>query len=122
MEQAALQADDATLVSNSVLAASDWLGLSNEQLANTLGVSGSTIARIRQQRPISGQKTLEIALYLIRIYRALYAILGGNQAQMAAWMEARNDHLRGESPIALVQRIDGLIAVLRYLDAMRGRV
>ena len=122
MHEVARKTDDTELVSKAALNAADWLGLNSDQLANALGVSSSTVARARQGRPISGQKTLEIALYLVRIYRALYAILGGNKAQMEAWMDAPNDHLHGEIPSELVQRIDGLVAVLRYLDAMRGRV
>jgi uncharacterized protein (DUF2384 family) len=59
---------------------------------------------------------------LIRVYRALYAILGGDEAQMKHWMRTANRHLSQQVPLDLIETYQGLAEVNRYLDAMRGRV
>ena len=63
-----------------------------------------------------------MALLLIRIYRALYAILGGNHEQMQHWLKTPNHHLQDSAPLEQLYRLEGIVMVMRYLDAMRGRI
>lgn len=118
---------DLNLVGDSVLDAADALGLSREQLAHTIGVSVPTIARMKRGAPIPGNKPFEMALLLIRIYRALYALVGGDLHAMRHWMATPNKHFSQQSglpriPADMIQGIEGLTQVLWYLDAMRGRI
>ena len=93
------------------------------QLARVIGVSESTMKNYsRGSAAISSGKSQELALGFIRVYRALYAILGGNREQMQYWIETPNRHLRNLAPAALVENYQGLAEVNVYLDAMRGRL
>jgi transcriptional regulator with XRE-family HTH domain len=118
---------DLNLVGDSVLEVAEALGLSREQLANTIGVSVPTIARMKRGAPVPGNKPFEMALLLIRIYRALYAIVGGDLQAMQHWMTTPNKHFSEQSgqpriPSEMIQSIEGLTRVLWYLDAIRGRL
>lgn len=113
--------DDADLLASAALAASRALGLKNAQLAAILGVSEPTLSRIRRGNyGIPDGKPFELALLLVRIYRALYAIVGGDSDAMHHWVAAANRHLSGQSPAELMQSVEGIAQVLHYLDAMRG--
>ncbi len=63
----------------------------------------------------------EVALLFLRMYRSLDALVGGDDSHARAWLHAENDHLGGV-PAARIGRIEGLMDVLQYLDAMRGRL
>ncbi len=114
--------EDQALVTKAALNAAAELGINNRQLAAMLGVSASKLDRARGERTSFSAKDYELALLLIRIYRALYAILGGNQAQMQHWLVTPNSHLQEQAPLAQMQRLEGIVLVMRYLDAMRGRL
>lgn len=122
MELAKTSVEDQALVTQAALNAASELNISNRQLATVLGVSGSKLDRARADRASFSGKDLELALLLIRIYRALYAILGGDQAQMRHWLGTPNRHLQDQSPLEQMQRLEGIVLVMRYLDAMRGRL
>lgn len=113
---------DIELVTRSMVNAADAMGLSRETVANTLGVSVPTIARIRAGRLLPGQKPYELSLLLIRIYRSLYSIVGGSQEAMQHWMQTPNKHLVDTAPRELIQHAEGMTRVLWYLDAIRGRI
>lgn len=118
---------DLNLVGDSLMRATEVLGLAREQVANAIGVSVPTIARMKKGAPIPGNKPFEMALLVIRIYRALYAMVGGNQEAMQHWMATPNTHFSEQSgqpqvPAEMIQSVEGLTRVLWYLDAMRGRI
>jgi len=122
--------NDSTIVANSLIEASHLLGITQEQLASIIGVSRATVARIKKRSAqnledaaiTNSSKSFELALLLIRIYRSLYAILGGDQKAMKHWMATPNHHLGSEKPLELVQTALGLGRVIWYLDAMRGKL
>jgi hypothetical protein len=60
-------------------------------------------------------------LFVIRLYRSLYAISGGDYEFMKHWFTTENSALHG-TPKELIKAIDGLVLVNQYLDAMRGKV
>jgi uncharacterized protein (DUF2384 family) len=121
--EAVVQRDDATLVTGAFTGAGKELGMTLGQLARIIGVSESTMKNYsRGSAAISSGKSQELALGFIRVYRALYAILGGNREQMQHWMDTPNRHLRNQAPAALVENYQGLAEVNVYLDAMRGRL
>ena len=66
-------------------------------------------------------KSGELALLLIRAYRSLFVLVGGEPRQMKHWMHAHNHHVGGV-PAELVRSVPGLMRVVEYLDAIRGRV
>jgi uncharacterized protein (DUF2384 family) len=117
--QAAPAAD--AVLTKSLLRAASLLGLSSRALARILGVSEASVSRL-----VSGSRTIdpaskegELALLLVRVYRSLDALVGSDAVQRKAWLEGPNRALNGR-PIDLLQRADGLVAVVAYLDAMRA--
>jgi Protein of unknown function (DUF2384) len=86
--------------------------------------SESTLSRIRNRKrgPIPlGTKEGELALLFLRVFRSLDALVGGNQAHAKAWLHAENHHLGGV-PLRRMKKIEGLVDVAEYLDAMRGTI
>jgi len=106
-----------------LLRAADLLGLSQKDTARIVGVSAATMSRLaagaRALQPDT--KEGECALLLIRIFRALDALLGGKELDVRAWFHAANTHLGG-IPATRVQTVEGLVHVAEYLDAMRGKL
>jgi transcriptional regulator with XRE-family HTH domain len=109
------------VLTKALLRASGLLGLSNAALARVLGVSEASVSRLA-----SGARTIdpatkegELALLLVRAYRSLDALVGTDAAQRKAWLGGFNRALNGR-PVELIERADGLVAVVSYLDAMRA--
>src|SRR5215212_5143435 len=111
-------AADAVLT-KAVLRATDLLELSSAALARILGVSEASVSRLASgARTVDPQsKEGELALLLVRVYRSLDALVGTDAGQRKAWLHAHNRGLNGK-PAELVQRADGLVSVVNYLDAM----
>jgi len=120
--RAAAAASDAAIVTKAAMRAAEALGLSDVDLGSIIGISGSTVSRMRsRERTIDpNTKEGELALTFLRLYRSLGALLG-DAGSCAAWFHAENTHLGGV-PAELVRSAGGLIDVSRYLDAMRGKV
>lgn len=113
--------DAAAVLAKATARASALLGLKGVTLARTLGLSEPTVSRV-----LKGQKGLapdskegELALLLVRVYRSLDALVGTDDQKRLAWMSSYNQALGGE-PLQLIQKAEGLVATLNYLDAMRA--
>jgi hypothetical protein len=115
--------DEATLLTKAVLRAADRLAIKNAVLARILGLSGPTISRMRngKYRLDRGQKPFELAVLLIRLYRSLDGIVGGDDSVAADWLTNQNTVLDGV-PLELIQSVSGLANVIHYLDARRAVV
>ncbi len=116
--------DQASVVSKALLRASEALGLSSAELAEIIGTSESTLSRIRNRKrgPIPlGSKEGELTLLFLRVFRSLDALVGGNEAHAKAWLHAENRHVGGV-PLSRMKKIEGLVDVAEYLDAMRGTI
>jgi hypothetical protein len=113
-------APDAVLT-RALLRAAGLLGLSSAVLARILGVSEASVSRLTSgARTVDPQsKEGELALLLVRVYRSLDALVGTDASQRHAWLHGHNRALSGR-PIDLIQRTDGLVNVVAYLDAMRA--
>lgn len=115
--------DPATVATQAVLRAMALLGLSQQDLAQILGISAATVSRMAAgQRLLQPQtREFDFALLLLRIFRSLDAVVGGDVAKVRAWLGHENRHLGGR-PRDLLLRIDGIVHVAEYLDAMRAKV
>lgn len=96
------------------------LALSRDQASAILGVDRATLARNKDKGFDARSKTGELCLQLVRVYRSLYAIAGGDKAFMKHWLNSDNSALAAK-PIDLLSSITGLVRVNFYLDAMRGK-
>ena len=110
------------VLAHAVLAAAARLGLRNRQLAMVLGSSEASVSRLQHGRGLDPEtKEGELALLFLRIYRSLDALVGGDDEKARAWLHSQNDHLRGV-PAERIRAVEGLVDVVQYLDAMRGRL
>lgn len=112
----------ASVLAKAVLAAAERLSLRGPQLAAVLGTSEASVSRLRFARGLDpASKEGELALLLLRAYRSLDALVGGDDEKARLWMHAENDHLGGV-PSERIRTVEGLVDVVQYLDAMRGRL
>lgn len=115
--------DAAVVLSKAVLRAAQRLDLSQAQLARILGLSPATASRLAggRWRLAAGSRAFEFAALLVRACRALDAITGGRVESMRAWLHSDNRAL-GDVPALKLASAEGLIDVVRYLDAARSRI
>jgi transcriptional regulator with XRE-family HTH domain len=110
------------VVAKAVLATAERLGLRDRELAGVIGTSEASVSRLRSGRGLDpASKEGELALLFIRLYRGLDALVGGDDAAARAWLRADNSHVRGV-PAERIATVEGLVDVVQYLDAMRGRL
>lgn len=115
------QLDAPAVLTTALQRAVEILGLSRAEQARILGVSASSLSRLGRSRSIEpASKEGELTLLLLRLFRSLDALLGGNAASCRAWMRAHNYHLEA-TPAELIQSVAGLVRVTEYLDALRGK-
>lgn len=99
------------------------LAISRQQLCLIMGISEATISRLYKgsSHLSPNSKDWEYATILLRIFRSLDTLFGGNEEQCRLWFHAYNHYFSAE-PIELVKSISGLVMVANYLDAMRGKI
>ena len=119
----ASSADRPAVLTKATLEAARRLGVINRVLAKVLGLSEATISRMQNSKYTLDleDKSFELAVLFVRLYRSFDAIVGGDDAVAAAWLKNRNSALKRE-PIALIQTTSGLTDVIAYLDARRALI
>lgn len=114
--------DPSAVLARALVAAVTRVGLRNRHVAGIIGTSEASISRLQHGRGLDpASKEGELALLFLRVYRSLDALVGGDDARARAWLHAENDHLRGV-PVERMRSVEGLVDVVQYLDAMRGRL
>ena len=106
------------VLAKAVVNAGKGLGLTQEEVGQIIGRERSTLSR---SGLAPDSKPGELALMLIRCYRALFVLVGGKDADMQHWISTPNHHLGG-TPKDLLKQTQGLVRTMTYLDAMRGKV
>lgn len=109
--------DEAAVLVKAFTNAGKTLGLNKTVLGEVVGRDRTAFVR---GRLAPDSKAGELALLLIRCYRSLYALMGGNEQQMRHWMRTENVHTGGV-PAEQVRTVTGLTEVVAYLDAIRGK-
>lgn len=119
----AASADEAGILSRAVVRAARLLGLAQRNVAAMLGTSEATASRLFAGRYLLAPdraKEWELAVLFVRFYRALDA-LWGHEDSAHAWLASPNTAL-GARPVELIITVEGLVRVVNYLDAARGRL
>ena len=113
--------DRNAVLTKAMLRAAERLGLSGRQLAEIVGVSEATVSRLKRGEATleAGSKPFELAALLVRAFRSLDAITGGDEAVARVWMTAANTALAAR-PVERMAKIQGLVDVTTYLDARRA--
>jgi Protein of unknown function (DUF2384) len=112
-----LPSDSPAVLSKALLNAGKALGLSQSTVGQVIGKDRTTLSRGIDPQSKSG----ELALLLIRCYRSLYVLVGGKTIDMKHWMHTANRHTNG-IPAEQINSVQGLLRVVEYLDAMRGKI
>ena len=114
---------EGVVLTKAAVNAADRLGLTARLLSAVIGVSEATVSRLKRQDVLleRGTKPFELAVLLVRLFRSLDAITGGDETVARAWMSAENSALRAR-PVDRIVSISGLVDVLAYLDARRAIV
>lgn len=99
------------------------LGVSGKLLSDVLGISEAQVSRMRNGEADLSENTkaFELAALLVRVFRSLDAIVGGDEAAAKAWITSENTAL-GARPIDRMLSIQGLADVVTYLDARRAPI
>lgn len=116
-------ASSAAVLTKAVLRAADFLGLNQAVLAQVVGLSASQITRMAKGEKTfeAGSKPAELGLLLVRVYRSLDALVGNDDRQRRAWMASFNQAFNA-APRDAIQKVDGLVRVVNYLDGARAPV
>ncbi len=105
------------------------LDLSRHELSLIMGPSESTLSRLFSNEKAKGHqnkyidsssKEGQLAVLLLRVYQNLDVLFGGNSKQSQLWLRSDNNHL-GKKPMDLIGSVEGLVTVVQYLDAIRGK-
>ena len=120
-QRIAQEPEAGTVLTKAVLRAADRLGLSGRQLADIVGVSESTVSRWKRGSSLleAGSKSFELAVLLVRAFRSLDAITGGDEAVARRWLVSPNTALAAR-PVDHMVHVHGLVDVTTYLDARRA--
>jgi uncharacterized protein (DUF2384 family) len=117
------KSNDGVLAAKAVQRIAEFWSLTNDGLGEMLGLSASTVSRLRngswQFQP--GTKSFELAQYLIRLFRSLDSLLGSDDVAARSWLASENRDLGGK-PIELIRTIRGLSDVADLVDDYRARV
>lgn len=110
------------VLAKAVLRASEQLGLKQAELAAVLGVHRTAVSRMKQHLSLDpASKQGELALLLIRLARAVFALSGGDNEWIRHFMHSPN-RITGGVPAQQIQSIQGLMQVLQFADGSRGKV
>lgn len=111
------------VLTKATLNAARLLGLNNSELSQVLHLSPATVSRIGSSARTIDPRGYEgeSALLLIKIFRALDQLVGGDADARLAWMGAYNRAL-GSTPKEAILTVEGIVYTKNYLYGMKGAV
>lgn len=119
----AVRPEEGPVLTKAALRAAERLAVSNKALARVVGLSEASVSRMGSgaYTLAPGDKSFELAVLFVRLFRSLDALVHGDDAVARAWMMSPNAGLGGV-PLDLIQTLPGLVHALAYLDARRALV
>ncbi|MEO7387643.1 MAG: antitoxin Xre/MbcA/ParS toxin-binding domain-containing protein [Gammaproteobacteria bacterium] len=100
------------------------LKLKSTELTAIIGVSQPSASRLLNGKFLlaEGAKPWELGAHLVRLYRSLSALVGGDDEQARAWLKSANQAFGGRTPLETIRSVEGLVHACDYVDAHRARV
>lgn len=116
-------ADKSEVLTKAILNMAKFYEMSGKELSQIIGISEATATRLNQGKKfiLPESKEGEMALLLLRVYRSLNTMVGHNHHKARAWLNSDNIYF-SQKPIEKMKTVAGLVSVVQYLDAMRGKV
>jgi len=114
---------DAAVLSKAVVRAARLLELTQRDVSAALGISQATASRLFAGKYLLSRaraKEWELARLLVRMFRSLDA-LWGHEETARLWLVSDNLALAAR-PKDLLRSVEGMVRVVTYLDAARGRL
>jgi hypothetical protein len=107
-----------------LLKACQILEITSQEFADLIGIRGASYSRFignaQDEYFIDpNSKTGEIAIMFLKIYKSLFALLGGDAKSCSIWLRSMNKSL-GYIPIKLMSSVQGMANVLYYLERIKG--
>ena len=94
----------------------EQMDISNEDLGKIIGVHRNNVTRLLKKEEIDPKsKNGELSLLLIRVYRYLFTLNGGNREAMKHWLTTNNHHIQG-IPLEAMKTVLGLSRVVNYFS------
>jgi len=118
-----LPLSEAAVLSKAAVRAARLLDLSQRDVSQVLGVSEATVSRLFAGKYLLSPeraKEWELARLLVRMFRSLDALWGHEEAART-WLASTNLALAAR-PKDLLRSVEGMVRVVTYLDASRGRL
>lgn len=111
------------VLTQAVVNAAEIMGLRQTVLAKTIGVSESSVSRMKTGDYLLNEKNKEweLGALFVRFFRSLDAIVAGDERSLRSWLEGYNTALR-DVPVNLLTSVSGLTKAVDYVDAYRARV
>lgn len=100
----------------------DFWDMKQQELGRILGKKQATISNILngKQPLLPESKEGELALLFLRAFRSLDTLMGTHRRNQINWLTHHHKTLNGK-PLELMIKPEGLVQVVNYLDAMRGK-
>ncbi|PPQ36075.1 Protein of unknown function [Rhodoblastus acidophilus] len=114
---------ETAVIAKATLRAAERLGLTAKMLGKVIGVSEPTVSRLKTGATVLERdgKPFELSVLFVRLFRALDAMTGGDEAVARVWLTSPN-LVFNDAPINRIMTIAGLVDVIAYLDARRAIV
>ena len=97
----------AAVLTKALLNAAQRMGFRQRDIAEVLGASEALISRLRHGRVIDPtSKEGELSLLLLRAFRSLDALVGGDEIALQARLHAENSHI-GSVPAERMRTVEG---------------
>lgn len=116
--------DRARVLTLAVVEAARRLKLRSTDVTAIIGVSQPTASRLLNGKfqLAEGAKSWELGAHLVRLYRSLSAMVGGDDELARTWLRSANRALGGRTPLDAIRSVEGLVHACDYVDAHRARV
>jgi len=114
---------ESAVLSKATVRAARLLELTQRDVSAALGVSEATASRLFSGKYVLSPeraKEWELARLFVRMFRSLDA-LWGHEETARQWLASNNLALAAR-PKDLLHTVEGLVRVVAYLDAARGRI
>jgi hypothetical protein len=108
---------EAQVVTRATVIAAERLQLSTGTLAGALGVSEAAVLQMARLDHVlqKGSEPFERAVLLLRLFRSLTALAGGDEAVPRSWLLSKNTAI-GAIPAQKILSRAGLNEVVAYLE------